>query len=797
MNNEQQPYIERYQPAKALIIYEGIGGTGKVLVKYAIAYYAALAMWNQALLKYTVLDLDPTGTRPLGKQFYNMGNVPPTHDLINQFEDRPEDFPGLADLGDLHALRRAAGPGHRLIYGAQEYRPLGKLAWLVQVWKHWPDYLRFLSRPLLALRSYEDHMRYMLDTGDGRGNGPQRSVAEGPVLEIESVSISGGTGSAQVEAHADLRHQICQQQWGLVEYEQRCNLILPEAIDQMDDRTKENAWLTMLELEDRYQVRRRQPRDYGTVCLDQVRFSWVEVTLYNRINAQEFTLDSRDKLLQVVAEVDRLKHMAGRISEEWHAQFVNYVSFPPGYFCSAGGAVVLKIETEGMKDEGEVQLSQELIQYLLREPQAETVKQAATTFANQWGLAHQLRRFDRTVEDQPIKPDRQSFDNVSRKELAGVTASHEHKFFVAVDPALVAQRDYQLRTFIQELDKALVEEVNRHGLRHAIGWLAQLAQSIQAEQGRVQVQIERGRADFANWQQQQPSPSLGQVVRNQYRQKLMGQYWEKVRLLLQERKLIVHQSLLELQLQVVTARQRRLSSCVQTLKNVLGDLTKRVNRVKNQRARTRPVCVVNLLDNLDQEAEPRLIRQEVRAKLQAATQGLHFDWDAKGDLTLFGDRERLEAGTESLRTEAGIKKLLGYARTFFEFQGLAVEDWLSQGQPSLEEWLAFFDKFAAPFVTINEAKHPKPKVIKILGSQRGEEGYFAKALDHGWTVVPSDDPLTVEVLVSWHHLNWRWLCQADSWERAHRRNGGQNGHVWAEWHQRTDGAGCQSDTINE
>ena len=126
-------------------------------------------------------------------------------------------------------------------------------------------------------------------------------------------------------------------------------------------------------------------------------------------------------------------------------------------------------------------------------------------------------------------------------------------------------------------------------------------------------------------------------------------------------------------------------------------------------------------------------------------------------------------GLQSLLSEAGIERFLKYARSFFDFSQVTVEDWLRTTDKSLEAWLADFEIFAAPLVTLDEAKHPQPKVIKIIGAQKGKDGYFGRAVSQGWSVVETADPHNIEVLITWHHLNWRWLSQAESWRRAAER----------------------------
>lgn len=793
-------YIEHYHPARVRMIIEGEGGTGKALVLYLLTYYTALLVWMQARIKYSVLDLDPSGKKRLGKQFYDLGNVPPTHDLINELQARPADFPGVEELDDLQALRVAVGPGHKLSFGAQQERRIGKFSWLVQMWWHWEEFLQFLSRPLFSLRSYEEHLEQSLTSGDGHGRLLEDDPGDGPVLKLYTLSTGGGTGAAIGLCQADLHHQICQQVWGVNEYEQRANLILAEAIDHTDERMKANTWETLVEIEERYEVRRRQPRRYGVIQLDQTRPPWVEVTLYNRMNAKEFTLRNREQVLQVVAEVDRMKH-ASAIASEWHAQFANRASFPPGFFCSAAAAVRLTIETEGMKDVGQVWLSRAVVnQYFLRRlPEKEgerLAREAATAFGQQWGLHQQMRYFDRDSETQlAIKPDQHAFVDERRQDLTGAMASRERDFFAKVQPVLVRLKEEKLTAFLTMLDQAIQTQVNHHGLYHAIDFLDQLEVILQAERRRVQQQIERLQTEFTTWQQlQQQQAAKPKRLWYQYRKHLGQQYQDKQRLMLQERKLVAHQALLEVEWQMVRARRQHLLAWVEVLQQVAAALERRAGQVVAEREANRPICVVNLLDHLDKQAEPRLITQQVEGNWQAATQGLWFGWQGEA-LTLFAPH--IEAGAESLRTEAGINKLLSYARTWFDFGGVMVEEWLRSGQKRLDEWLALFDEVAAPFVTLNQAKHPQPKVIKIIGSQFGAEGYFAKAQDYGWTVKETADPHNVEVLFTWHHLNWRLLSQSESWERAyHQRAATKVGNGRTKGRQRVAGNGKQPIEVN-
>jgi hypothetical protein len=332
----------------------------------------------------------------------------------------------------------------------------------------------------------------------------------------------------------------------------------------------------------------------------------------------------------------------------------------------------------------------------------------------------------------------------------------------------VAERE--ATRFATALKGAVAQQVNDHGLYQAIRFVEYVNQLITAEQHQTQQRLDKVRADLAAWEQMQRAGQTGgKHLWSNHRQTYIYQAREKERLLLQEKKLLMYQTLLPTQLAEVGASQNRLLGWLHTLHQVQTNLKRQAGQVSQDRATTRPVCVVNLLDYLDEAAEDELIAAQVQTHWPEATEKLCFAW--YGDqLTLCGYMaEAPLPGPKSLVSEPGLEKFLGYARSFFDFSNITVEDWLRASGKSLDEWLADFEMFAAPLVTLDEAKHPQPKVIKIIGAEKGQAGFFAEAVRLGWAVVETVDRHNVEVLITWHHLNWRWLSQAESWRRAAER----------------------------
>lgn len=800
-------YIKNYRAAQVEVIFEGLGGTGKAYILYLLVYFKAVLGWMWNHLRFSVTDIDPTDTQALGDCFYDMGSkVPPTHDLIVELETHPENFPGVKEVGSFNKLRRAAGPGHRFIYGAQVFQPLGLLIWLVQLWKFWPEYLKHLSRPLLELRDYRRHLHNGLFGDNGAEENTQdknshdHRAIDRPLLIVQIAGTGGGFGSSQILHHAEARHQINKEVWGAKEYEIRVNLVAPEAFNHHDDRLKANSWRMMLKIEERYLNLDLPPKDYGSIIIERVRPPWVEVALYNRMNFGEHVFRDRDEILQMVAEVDRMKHCSA-IADQWHSEFVNHVAFPPEQFCSAAGALRLTIESEGMKNEGTIWLCHGLLSdhLLRRQPEALAEKLAAKdaeVFINQHGLRTQLRSFERDVQGRPIKPVYHSFVGVRRQDLPEQIAGQHHQLSTAVSQALPEVSKKQAGEFRRSVRTEIATQVNTHGLYQAVRSLGKVNHYLAEEQQRVQRQLDKVRSERAAWEQAQVrNQSWGKRLWRDHRKEYTQQGHEKDQLMLQEKKLIAYQGLLQNEMAEGETRRKQLLSWIETLKQVLGELATRAGQQKLERAAQRPVCVVNLLDYLDKEAETRLIKEQMQAHWLPATEGLQFAWNGD-DLTLLAAvTEDAIPDPQSLRTQAGLKKLLGYTRSFFDFSQVTVESWLRTSGTSLDGWLSDFERFAAPLVTLNEAKHPRPKIIKIIGSEKGKVGYFAQAVNQGWSVVETADPHNVLVLITWHHLNWRLLSQADSWRRAaERADQPQSSQTPTAAKQATNNSGMSTDT---
>ncbi|MCB0168629.1 MAG: hypothetical protein KDI79_30660 [Anaerolineae bacterium] len=788
----KQSLIKPYQPEKVKVLFEGFGGTGKAYVLYLLVYLEMMLAGMKYNVRFGVSDIDTEHQDLLQEQFYNSGNIPPIHDLITEMKQRPEGFPAFEQVGDLDHLRKAAGPGNSIIHGANGYRPLGMLALLVQIWRRYPQLARFISRPLFELRAARTLIQQGFVPHTGNGHQPGTSnhgygrLSRGPLLGIQTASIIGGFGSAQILMQAHLHHQIYQRQWGLKAYELRCNLLLPESFDHCDDQHKALAWATMLEIEAAYDVP-LSTLELGSIALERATPPWVEVCLYGRMSAEEIGFNGREEILQVMAAADRMKHF-GPMGEIWHGQYANKVNSPYKVSCSAAGVLELKNEIDAMLAKGGAQLAQQLVSdYLLRrypEKKAEQLaKEEAELFFQQQDFKHLDRRFERDVRGRPIKPSLPALRGTKRKELPTLLANHDHKFFEAVKPALQKVAEKELTSFSEALSRELDQQINTHGLYQGLRWLEQVIRLVEEEdkhwQGKLrklQTEIEQAKA--------QPSARLWDDHRERYRDAYQDQSVEPR---LNEKKLNTTTSFLKETLNELVRKSQMSIGWIKGLDHVTEMIQVHQERLSVTRAQERPVCTINLLDYLKPGEEEQLITQEIEANWQRAIGGLRFA-SKNGRLVLLVEVEDTAfEGAQSLRTEEGLKRLFNYTQSLLDFKHVTVEAWLQKYDKPLEQWLADFEIYAAPLITIDETKAHRPAEIKLIGTEKGNSGYFSGANRDGWTVVETGNPYQVDVLITWHHLNWRWLSQSDSWERCYRRKSVEQPlHVWAEWHQQIE-----------
>jgi hypothetical protein len=770
------PRIKNYNSANVMVIFEGLGGSGKAFVLAFLKLYLAWLLTVEAWIKFSVLDIDPEAEDELGEFFYDEGDCP-THRFIAELEKHPAKYPGLELLGDLGQLRKAAGASNKLGKGAQTKPQLGELGLLRQIWRHPAKFLNFLTRPIFALKSVTSIAGF--GTGDGPnarhgGGRPRAGKRLPPVVLVQSGSVCGGVGAGQLLYMADLRHFVCLNKWGVTEYEHNCDLFLPEIFNHDDERLKENTWDTMLKIESRYDGRRHFPLRLGTITLDRLMPPWREVTLWNRMTDKEAIYSGRDEVVQVMTEVNRMKYF-GPIGERYQSELVNYASYPPGCFCSAAGGWRLIIEDDALKELGSFRLGKRLItDHLLRrlpEEQAEQqVRAEVDDFCHRMGLYHLSRCFDRDRQGRPLRESLERFRGERRRELPGKISDFEHKYFAAAGKACEEVRSQKAR----ELGRALVQEIQHllnapsGGLFQAIRFLDGLALVVEEQQQRARTQLERKRAELAERQQQAQTKRRWlqwplKTPRDDYLSKSQAIFESNDRLM----KLTSTQELLSDLANVILERRRVLQGWVKVLEHLHAELDRKETQLSGERDANRPVCVHNVLEP-DQETE--LIQEQLEARWEQAKDNLRFEWEGDA-FTLFmvGDHPSIP-GPRSLWTEEGLTKYLGYTRDFFDFEHLSVEECLSRQAQTAEQWLDRLEILAAPLVSLDDARHPDPPRIQILGTQKGPEGFFKPVAGRAnWSIVENNDPHNVEVLIVYQHINWRLLNQSSSWEEAYNR----------------------------
>ena len=764
------------QPAQALVLFQGLGGTGKALVIYLLAYLLPLFPALQNWIRFLVQDIDPAEMQLLREQFYNMGDIP-THALLAELERYPERFPGLAHLGSLQRLGRTAGANRKLKHGGQVDRVWSKLAILFHLLRRLQPLLSFFSRVIFELAAAQD----VIPSGSGFEPDQLQKLngKEMPPLKIHQVSSSGGaTGSGQLLDTAFLWHYLGQRQWGLTDFELNLDLVLPEVFDHLDPRLKANHWALMQEIELHYQHRALTPLDYGSLVLERTGPPWVTLTLFNRANAKGVIFDGRDEVIQMMAEVNRLKYF-GPVGNQFQAQVVNQASFPEGYFCSAAGAYRLGIEVEALRQQGAILLALAVIEdhLLQRLPPAQADQVAyewVTAFNNRLGTHSLLRRFNRDRHGRPLQPSLSQFRNESRFALPVLLSAYEHRFSKAVDEAISQVRDHELAAYRISLGQEVETWLNQLGPEQTLRCLEQQSEVLQTEQGRVAGQIERARSELEAWLTTRPVSRRGHTN--------FAAWWQhKLTLVLRLHQLVALQDLLQGLEAETNIRRTDLRGWLAVITHVRTHLLHRQERFGPERDNQRPVCARNVLTKAEEEA---LLKQQLAIHTPRACENLRFVWTGRGFRLVARGQTETQAGSRSLWTQAGTELLLAYSGEFFDFSDLSLEQWLLRQGKSMQEWLDEFEVYAAPLVTLDEARHPEPRRIMIIGSEHGPAGFFATAGRSGWSVVATDNPWAVEVLISWHHLNWRLLAQAEEWERAYQQlKPDQTLHVFAEWHQ--------------
>lgn len=771
------------QPTQPLVLFQGLGGTGKAWIIYLLAnlvpLFPALQKWIQCLVQ----DMDPAETQPLREQFYNTGNIP-THTLLVELELHPESFPGLAHLGSLQRLARTAGPNRKLKHGGQVDRAWSKLAILFHLLRRRQPLLTFFSRAIFELAAAQDVIP------SGSGFKPEQlqklNGKEMPPLKIHLVSSSGGaTGSGQLLDTALLWHYLGTRQWGLTDFELNLDLVLPEVFDHLDPRLKANHWALLQEIEPHYQNRALAPLDYGALVLDRTGPPWVTLTLFNRANAKGVIFDGIDEVIQVMTEVNRLKYF-GRVGSQFQTQVVNQASYPEGYFCSAAGAYRLEIEVEALRQQGSILLAVAVIEdHLLRRlppAQAEQVAhEQVAALNNRLGTHNLLRRFNRDRQDRPLQPSLSQFGSESRFALPALLSAYEHRFCKALDEALSQVRDYELAAYRTNLGQEVETWLNQLGPHQTLRCLEQQGEVLQTEQARVASQIERARSEVEVWVTTRPTHSKQLGLAVQQRTDFEAWWQHKLLLVLRLHQLVALQDLLQGMATETNIRRTDLRGWIAVINHVKTHLLHRQARFGPERDNQRPICVRNVLTDAEEEI---LLKQQLATHTPRACENLRFSWTGQGFELIAQGQIKTQRGARSLWTEAGAELLLTYSGAFFDFSDLSLEQWLWRQGKSVQEWLDEFEVYAAPLVTLDEARHPEPRRIMILGSECGTDGFFATAGRAGWSVVATENPWTIEVLISWHHLNWRLLGQAEEWERAYQQlKPDQTLHVFAEWHQ--------------
>jgi hypothetical protein len=585
------------------------------------------------------------------------------------------------------------------------------------------------------------------------------------VLIIEHAGLSGGTGSSLILRTVRLRHHTCKSR-GISNYEQRINFVLVDTFYRMTRQMLSNAWATMLKVEHDYLTENKPVLNYGAVQVDQSRPLAVEVNLYGGINAQELELANVEELAEVIMLVDRLKHASGRVSEVFHEQEANFKAFPDNRFCTGNGAIEVRLEPEGMRGAGQVKLAQQLVaDYLLRPALAGEARRQAELFVNQAGLPSQQRLFDVDLTGKPIKAVLPSFSSERRQDLPDLKSSSDRRFNQAVDQALLAKIEQTYLDFRQQLRAGLLEQINTHGLYHASAWLEELTGRYQAEQDRVAKQIKRVRKQLERQPQKKSELTMMKVLRPKFSENFLARDANERQQVVQLKQLQANQNLGQLELDQIDLDRQLIEAWLELMNNLDAKLANYFQQVQISRQKQRPVCSVNLFDYLDENLETRLIEAQIEQHWQAATTGLVFGWGPA--LTLYADG--VGPGAEDLKTEAGVEKLLSYTRSFFDFSQLRVEDWLQASGKSEGAWYAVFDKLAAPFITLDQAKHPSETEIKIMGVPGGAKSIFANGKNYGWTVVDNSNPHTIVALIVWKHIDWRKLTLSDDWQQAHRQ----------------------------
>jgi hypothetical protein len=295
--------------------------------------------------------------------------------------------------------------------------------------------------------------------------------------------------------------------------------------------------------------------------------------------------------------------------------------------------------------------------------------------------------------------------------------------------------------------------------------LDELKGRYQAGQDQVTKQIKKVRNQLGLQPQQSSDLSMMEVLRPKFSENFLARDGNERRQVVQLKQLQAHQYLLQMEIEEINRYWKLINAWLECMNNLAVKLEDYVQQVQETRQAERPVCSVNLFDYLEEGLEEQLIKEQIESHWQAATAGLVFDWGP--GLTLYADG--VEPGAEDLKTDAGVEKLLSYARGFFDFSQLRLEDWLQAGTKSVPEWYAVFDKLAAPFITLDKAKHPSVTEIKILGVPGGANSIFANGKNYGWTVVDNFNPHSIEALIVWKHIDWRKLTVSGDWDQAHRQ----------------------------
>jgi len=321
-------------------------------------------------LRLGFIDGDREGLADLPPELRYILDDVPAHDLIEEIERNPANYPGCELTGDIKSLKSTVPHGTDNLSGAPDgNRPVGILQFSCHCWRYFSLVFVFLLGLIQAVLKMK--------------TGPVRLVNQHTqqVLVLVSMvaSTCGGTGSALLVLVQDLLRYLARYNLGVSRIEFHAHVLLPgvflgKAADMQDLLAKTYAFF--VELLARYEGSFSSIR-YGPIHLARNRAPFAWVYLYDTINQRDRLLTTRQQIAEVIKHVWEYINF-GPMADRYRALQEHMRPQLPAIFSAAGIAGV-EFPVSRIKKQGAYRTSLAVLETLLT-PDSELESKAEQIF---------------------------------------------------------------------------------------------------------------------------------------------------------------------------------------------------------------------------------------------------------------------------------------------------------------------------------------------------------------------------------------------------------------------------------